>query len=66
MVMIRALIGGFVLGCIKAHKDRAFRARLRQVDLSKLTDRQLSNFVHGRAIDWSEVDPAASRVVPRS
>jgi hypothetical protein len=64
--MIRALIGRFVLGCIEAHKDRAFRAEIDKVDLSKLTERQLSDFVHGRVIDWDKVNPAALRAVPRS
>lgn len=63
--MIRALIGRFVLGCIKAHKDRVFRAKIDRVDLSKLTERQLSDFVHGRAIDWDAVNPAALCVTER-
>jgi hypothetical protein len=66
MAMIRALIGRFVLGCIKAEKDRCWRAKMRLVDPAKLTDRQLSDFMHGRAIDWSTVDPAAARLVGRS
>jgi hypothetical protein len=61
--MIRVWIGGFLLGCIKAHKDRAWRAQMRIIDPAKLTDAQLSDFVHGRAIDWSTVDPAAMRPV---
>jgi len=61
--MIRALIGRFVLGCIEAHKARAFRAEMRLVDPSKLTDQQLSDFLHGRAIDWSAADPTAWRPV---
>jgi hypothetical protein len=60
--MIRALIGCFVLGCIEAHKDRTFRAQMRLVDPKRLTDQQLSDFVHGRMIDWNAVDPAAMRV----
>jgi hypothetical protein len=57
--MIREWIGGFVLGCISAHKGQQFFARIDKVDLAKLTDRQLSDFVHGRSIDWNEVKPAA-------
>ena len=57
--MIRALIGRFVLGCIEAHKGQLFLARIDKVDLAKLTDQQISDFVHGRAIDWSKVEPDA-------
>lgn len=61
--MIRALIGRFVLGCIEAHNDRSFRAKMRLVDPAKLTDAQLSDFMHGRAIDWSKVDAGAAHPI---
>ncbi len=64
--MIRALIGRFVLGCIEAHKGQRFLAKIEKVDLAKLTDAQISDFVHGRPIDWTKVEPAALRSVSRS
>jgi hypothetical protein len=54
--VIRAMLGGFMLGCIEAAKQRRFDVETRQVDLAKLTDREISDFVHGRKIDWDAVE----------
>jgi hypothetical protein len=54
--MIRALIGRFVQGCIDAHKRRQFLGKWSKVDFTKMTDAEVSAFVHGRPIDWAAVD----------
>ena len=54
--MIRAMLGGFMLACIEAAKQRRFDVQTRQVDLKQLTDGEISDFVHGRRIDWAAID----------
>lgn len=59
--MIRALIGGFILHCIDKAERRRARRQLRPIDISKLSDRQISDLVHGRLnrrrIDTSRLPP---------
>ena len=47
--MIRAAIGRFVLACIRAARVREFEQRAS--NFSDLSDQQISDFIHGRAID---------------
>lgn len=53
--MIRALIGRFVLLCIKKSKDRRFDRQWSGVDMAALSDRQISDMIHGRAVDLTRL-----------
>jgi hypothetical protein len=64
--MICALIGRFVLHWIDIHKDRSWRAQVRLVDPRKLTDQQLSDWIHGRPVDMDALPPGAARVMERA
>lgn len=58
--MIRALIGRFVRHCVEMSKQADHDRVMRGVDIGKLSDRQLSDLLHGRVLDFSR-EPSPAR-----
>lgn len=54
--MIRAAIGRFILRCIDAEKRRKYKFETRRIDFAKLTQSQISDLLHGRAIDLDNME----------
>ncbi len=59
--MICTLIGRFVLHCIDKAKRCEAAAVVHQLDLDRMSDEQISDLVHGRRVDVSNM-----REVPAS
>ncbi len=54
--MIRALIGRAIQACIaEANRTRRGYPRTDQVDLRKMTDQEISDFIHGRPLDFAAI-----------
>lgn len=67
--MIRALIGRFVLHCMEVDRRKRRGKIWRTLDLSRMTDGQISQLVHGRRVETfvprSPVDGPVDVSVPR-
>ena len=48
--MVRAFLGGLIVGCIEAHALRKANIQVSRLDMSKMTDRDVSDVLHGRAL----------------
>lgn len=49
--MIRAVLGRFFRHCIEQARAQEFRVKVEEIDLTRMSDRQISDLVHGRSFN---------------